>query len=277
MKIVNRKTKEINDYQPGIVTKWAYNTILGRMIIKLFNNHFSSKIVGFYMNSWLSKPYLKKVLKKYKMVNNHQYRCYNDFFTRKKDINFVKDNNIFISPCESKLLVLKIDKNNKFNIKNSVYTTNEIINDNLINDYLGGYLLIFRLDVNNYHRYIFIDDGTKEEDHFIKGKLHTVQPIAYKKYKVFHENSRIWSILHTKHFDDVIYCEVGAMNVGKIVNEDITEFHKGDEKGHFEFGGSTILLFVKKNQIIIDSDILDNSNNLWETTVDIGERIGIKK
>ena len=50
----------------------------------------------------------------------------------------------------------------------------------------------------------------------------------------------------------------------------------GDEKGNFEFGGSTIILFVKDNVIKIDDDILENSKNFMETTVNVGERIAKK-
>ncbi len=67
------------------------------------------------------------------------------------------------------------------------------------------------------------------------------------------------------------------MLVGKITNnKKIKSFHKGDEKGYFEFGGSTIILFVKDKEIIIDDDILLNSTLSKETMVSCGERIGIK-
>ena len=70
--------------------------------------------------------------------------------------------------------------------------------------------------------------------------------------------------------------EVGAMNIGRISNNRNTLFKKGDEKGNFEFGGSTIILFVKDGIIEIDEDILENSKKFMETTVDIGERIAKK-
>ena len=90
--------------------------------------------------------------------------------------------------------------------------------------------------------------------------MHAVLPIALKKYKVFHTNAREYTTLHTKNFGDVIFVEVGALNVGKIVNDKmIKKYKRGDEKGRFEFGGSTIILFVKENEVIIDNDILLNS------------------
>ena len=71
--------------------------------------------------------------------------------------------------------------------------------------------------------------------------------------------------------------EVGAMNIGRIENNPETKFHKGDEKGHFEFGGSSIILFVKDNKIILDEDILLNSTLGKETSISCGEKIGKKR
>lgn len=62
--------------------------------------------------------------------------------------------------------------------------------------------------------------------------------------------------------------------VGKIVNEDITTFKKGEEKGHFEFGGSTVVLLIEKGKVSIDKVILDNTKKDIETIVKLGDSIG---
>ena len=68
-------------------------------------------------------------------------------------------------------------------------------------------------------------------------------------------------------------CEVGAMMVGKIINEKTSgKFKRGEEKGYFKFGGSTIILLV--NNVSIDKDILKNTNENIETVVKMGEVIG---
>ena len=71
--------------------------------------------------------------------------------------------------------------------------------------------------------------------------------------------------------------EVGAMMVGKIVNHSKTSFQRGEEKGYFEFGGSTIVVLFKKDIVVIDEDIIKNSQNNDETRVLMGEKIGIKR
>ena len=113
---------------------------------------------------------------------------------------------------------------------------------------------------------------------FVKGVLNTVRPIAYRKCKVFKRNSREYTTLHTKNFGDIVEVEVGATLVGKIKNKhDNYEFKKGEEKGMFLFGGSTIVLLIKKDVIDIDKDILNNPVRNIETRVKCGEKIGVKK
>ena len=281
MKIVNRKTKEEKtlEYSGGV--KFLYTDFFGRLILKLINNRLVSKIVGIYMNSKLSKRRIKKTIKTnnidMSLYEKCEYTSFNDFFTRhKKNINFDTNKDHFVSPADSKLLVIKLNKESSFDIKNSIYTLKNIVKEDLTNKYKNGYALIFRLEVTDYHRYHFIDDGKLDDYKYIKGRLNTVQPIAYNK-KIFHTNSREYTILHTKNFGDVIEVDVGALLVGKISNnKTIKEFKKGDEKGYFEFGGSTIILFVEDNKVIIDNDILLNSALGKETIVSCGEKIGIK-
>ena len=50
--------------------------------------------------------------------------------------------------------------------------------------------------------------------------------------------------------------EVGAMMVGKITNlhKNPATVKKGQEKGNFEFGGSTIILLIQPGKVRIDYD-----------------------
>jgi len=49
---------------------------------------------------------------------------------------------------------------------------------------------------------------------------------------------------------------------------------KGEEKGYFKFGGSTIVLLFKPHILKIDHDLVINTSNNLETAVHMGERIG---
>lgn len=283
MIVVDRKTKKEIEYTPGVLVSFLYNNVVGRMILKLLTNRVFANLGACFMNSRLSKFMMNSKIREYNIdmskFIDKEYKSYNDFFTRRiKKLKYDNNSNSFISPCDSKLMILRLDKETKFKIKDSIYNVNEIINDSIVNEYMNGYALIFRLDVNDYHRYSYIDNGTRSDFKYIKGELHTVQPIVYDKVKVFHRNSREWCVLHTDNFDDVIMMEVGALLVGKINNDkNKVKFKKCDEKGYFSFGGSTIVLFVKENIVSFDEDILENSKKGKETIVSCGERIGVKK
>ena len=64
------------------------------------------------------------------------------------------------------------------------------------------------------------------------------------------------------------------MMVGKIVNHKKDRFQKGEEKGYFLPGGSTIIILA--NNIKVDKDILEYSSKGIETVVKIGEKVGEK-
>jgi phosphatidylserine decarboxylase len=81
--------------------------------------------------------------------------------------------------------------------------------------------------------------------------------------------------METENFGKVIQVEVGAMCVGKIKNlHQEHSFSRGEEKGMFEFGGSTIVLLVKNDVVRIDEDLLSNTAQGIETVVKMGEKIG---
>lgn len=253
--------------------KFLYNNVVGRIILKIATSKSIAKIYSIYMNSRLSKLKINRFVKKNNIniddYKEKQYQSFNDFFTREIKDNKRKIEDDFISICDSKLSIYKIDENSKFNIKNSVYTIEELIGENR----KYKYALIFRLCVDDYHHYIFPDDGKIINIKHIDGKLHTVQPIAFKKYKVFHENSRDITFLKCDNLGDVCYIEVGAMMIGKITNRKVIEFKKGEEKGYFEFGGSTVIMLINKD-ICFHEKIIENSRKEIETIVKMGQKIG---
>lgn len=262
-----------------------YNTMVGRLFLKLIITKPFSNLVALFMNSGLSKFMIKRFINKNDInmfeYDDRKYTSYNDFFTRrvisyKRPINASKD--VLISPCDSKLIAYKITEDLTLKIKNGCYSINSLIDKDILNDYIGGDALVFRLSTDNYHRYCYIDGGSKGKNYKIDGVLHTVQPICLNHYNFYNMNSREWTLLNTNNFGKVIQCEIGALCIGKIRNAHETHiFKKGEEKGFFEFGGSTIVLLFKKNTIKLDEDIYNNSKENIETIVKYGERIGKAK
>ena len=283
-KAYDRKNKKIVIEKVPKGANFLYKNRFGRIILKLATKRFTSAFVGFYMNRKLSTIHIKNFIKDNKIDMNEYpkvtYKSFNNFFSRKikeRRRVFPEDKNLFCAPCDSKLTVFRLDKEQEFEIKNKKYTLESILrNDELAEEYKNGYFLVFRLSVTDYHRYAYIDDGEVVKEKKIKGLYHTVGPIAFINNKVYEENHRVYQVLKTDNFSDLIEMEVGALLVGKIVNNDVKEFKKGEEKGYFLFGGSTIVVIVKENVIKIDDDILKNSNEGIETIVKQGEKIAKK-
>lgn len=281
--IIDRKSKEVKKIRENILLIFLYNTVVGRCFLKITTRPRISRLSGKYFDSKLSKPIIRRfVLKNEINMDEYiqkDYESFNDFFTRKikhKSRKIINESKTFISPCDAKLSVYKVSDDLNLKIKRSNYSLNDLLGENVqVSCFNYTYALVFRLGVDDYHRYVFVDDGVMDEYHKINGVLHAVRPIAQKRYPIFFQNQREWTLLHTKNFGDIVEIEVGSLMVGKIINHDIKKFVRGNEKGYFKFGGSTIVLLV--NDIEIDEDILENSKNDLETVVKLGEKIGRKK
>lgn len=280
MEIYNRETKQIEiekEYQKNLLN-FLYKTFVGRILLKfIFARPWFSKLRAIYMKSSISKKDIVPFIKKNNLTTieyGSNFKNFNDFFIRKRNIKNNSKTNELVAIADSKLSVYKITNDLKLNIKNSCYTIDEILGTKGYSDYYkDGYCLIFRLSVDDYHRYNFIDDGTYINQYFLQGELHTIRPIS-SKYKVFSRNSRVINILNTKNMGKIIQIEVGAMLVGHIKNkENILSFNKLEEKGYFEYGGSTIIVLLNKN-IKFEKDILEYNKKDIEVKLKIGDKIG---
>lgn len=147
----------------------------------------------------------------------------------------------------------------------------------LAKEFEGGYGLVYRLTPKHYHRYIFADDGVVTDTKRIEGILHCVRPIALSRYPVFLENTREYAVIDTDNFGKIVQMEIGAIMVGKISNHRLLgRIARGLEKGCFEFGGSTIVILVKKDKIEFNADILRDLKKYTEISVSLGESIALR-
>ena len=208
-----------------------------------------------------------------------RYRSYNDFFTRKlrKGARTIDmDETHFISPCDCRLSVYPVSEQTEVTIKHTRYTAGSLLrSEALARRFAGGYLWVFRLSVDDYHRYIYVDSGRESVRRRIPGVLHTVNPAANDVYSIYKENTREYSLMKSEHFGTLLMMEVGALMVGKIENHPVCDHvDRGQEKGNFAFGGSTIIYMTQKGCVVPDQDLLTNSQEGVETKVQIGSKIG---
>ncbi|ETP73265.1 phosphatidylserine decarboxylase [Lachnospiraceae bacterium JC7] len=265
--------------------KFLYHTVPGRIILKQLVKPSVSVKMGRFLSTGFSARLVPGYVKKNGIdLNRYEvpsagYASFNDFFTRKLRLeNRPKPKSELIAPCDGLLTVLDIDSESNFLIKNSNYSLVRLLKDKELADrFSNGTAFIFRLTPNHYHRYNFCSNGTVSSQKTITGKLHCVRPIALEQLPVFIENSREYVTIESDHEGTLIQMEVGALFVGKISNyqhkDKIYSVRTTDEKGYFEFGGSTIIVLTD-HRIRVNEEILKRKRNEeGEIPVTIGESL----
>ena len=266
----------------GAALRFLYHTRLGRLLLKPLCARPLSRLCGRFLDSTLSKPLIAPFVRKNGIrledFFSDNFRCFNDCFSRRirpglRPVDPSPD--ALVAPCDGLLSVYPIQKDTVIPAKQSMYTINDLLGgDPAAARFEGGTCLVFRLCVNHYHRYCYPDGGRPLRSAFIPGELHTVRPIALEQLPVFVRNCREYALLETDHLGTVAQIEVGAMLVGKIANQPAPErFERGDEKGMFLYGGSTVILLIEPGRLRIPEAAFALSAEEREIPVCMGERI----
>ncbi len=261
------------------------NEVIKKSILKFLVKPWVSKIYGLYIDSPLSRYKIDQFIKKYEVdmsefetakdvEGGHDYQSFNQFFIREFKLGKRKFCNDGISAfAEGRYFAFSSESSKeKFPIKNVEISIDDLIGHRKF-DFDFGEVVIARLCPVDYHRYHFPVDGTCSKSYKIGNKLYSVNPIAMKKFpKTFLKNERVITELETE-YGKMLYIEVGALLVGKIVNRELNDFKRGDEKGHFLFGGSTVILIGEKGKWEVDNDIRQHTKDGIETYIKLGEKI----
>ncbi len=284
----NRRTSRIEKeliYGEQIM-RWFYENQIGSFFV---DTVFSKKIISILYGKLKSSPRSSKEIPHFinrfninmKEFEEGPFASFNDFFIRK----FKKGSRSFSTSttdlsafAEGRYLGFQTHtQKDKFPIKGQLLTAAALIQDEeKAKIFEGGPVLIARLCPTDYHRFHYPDSGTTVERFTVSGKLHSVNPIALNtRSDIFVGNERCVSILKTDHFGYIAYIEVGAIFVGKIVQTttEMLKYQKGQEKGYFLFGGSTVIVLGEPNHFTISNDVLENSKKSLETFVPLGDTI----
>ncbi len=288
IKYVDRQTEEIKIEKVAgekwLV--WLYNNPIGELSLHaMVKRKFVSSLYGGRMDSPKSANKIEPFVEDYgvdlSIAQKQEFNSFNDFFIRElkpetRPVN--RDSNVVVSPADGKILAYENIGDQDFIVKGYKFNVREFLNDTILAKiYEDGSLMLFRLCPVDYHRFHFPVSGIVSAVTKIDGDYYSVNPIAIKKIiEVFCENKREYVTISTQKFGDVIMSEIGATMVGSIIQTYQGNIAvKGEEKGYFKFGGSSVLLLFEKGRIEIDRDLLINTANGFETEVKMGERIAI--
>jgi phosphatidylserine decarboxylase len=163
-------------------------------------------------------------------------------------------------------------------VKGRPFTLAELFgSEALARPFQGGALVVSRLCPTDYHRFHFPLSGIPANAVPIRGRYDSVSPVAIRAgARSLCENRRTITILHTQSCGDVALIEVGAACVGRIEQTFTpdTPVEKGDEKGLFLFGGSTVITVFGKGRAVLAEDLVNNTASGVETYAKMGGVMG---
>lgn len=266
--------------------RFAYENPLGSAVHKaILKRRAVSFALGFYFSSGLScdqiQPFVEELGIDLDDYEEKDWKSFNEFFRRAFKEGrrpFPTEPWVFPAFAEGRYLAYdRVDKTQTFPVKGYWMTATQILGDpEQGKSFQNGPCFIARLAPQDYHRFHYPDGGNCIGCTDIGGPLDSVHPIALKN------NSPIWArnrrrawIMTTNNFGRLAFVEIGAWGVGKIkqTHDPETNFARGDEKGYFEYGGSTIVVFGEPGKWSPDRDLVEKSAEKMETFVRLGEPV----
>ena len=261
--------------------RFAYETLLGRTLWPVL---FGSRLVSAWLGRRYDSPRSKKAIASLASIPGcradeaekpiDDYPNFNAFFTRRLKPGCRPVGDGVVSPADGRLrLYLNADADTPFPLKGATKSLREVFDREAPE---GRYdVAVIRLAPVDYHRFHFpVDCETVSAVRVVPGLYHSVNPVALvRRPDVYADNER--QIVKCRAaFGDFWLVDVGAFGVGTIVQTYAGDRHaKGDEKGYFKFGGSTVIVVFRAGDVTFDDDLVRNSATGVETLVKCGERI----
>lgn len=292
IKLFNRYTgqMEVEKVYGEAAVKWLYESASGKALGPVVVSSATSKLYGAIQSSrWSSKKVLPFIQNFGIQMDEFEpqssdvrrpYQSFNDFFIRpfKPGKRPFVENKLMGAFAEARYFGYEsLTSEETIPVKGHYLSSASVINSKKWNEiFSDGPCLLARLCPVDYHRFHYPDSGKVLDHYRLKGQLHSVNPLALKKRPdIFMRNERVVTILETEHFGKLAYVEVGAVCVGKIVQSgSLEKFKRGEEKGYFLFGGSTVIVFGEKGKWAPSLDILTATKEGHEVYIRLGDAVG---
>lgn len=290
--IVDRKSG--STFQEIVLSEDGMRVLYGSqagifMTSKVLTHRLWSKLYGAYNDSAASKHKIAEFAQTLHIDLEEcekdiaEYESFNDFFARKlkpgaREIDQSADS--VVSPGDGRLFAFQSLNGETLSfVKWAPLRLLDLFGQNasLAERFSGGSAIVLRLCPADYHRFHFPVSGKVGMTRSIDGMLHSVNPYAMESgIPVYCLNKRSLCEVDSPEFGKVVCMEIGALFVGSIVQTYRAgmQAQRGDEKGYFKFGGSTVAVFFEKDRVTIDPDLIANTESGLETLVKMGEKIG---
>jgi phosphatidylserine decarboxylase len=183
------------------------------------------------------------------------------------------------APVDGKVLAYAhVPAQTTFRIKRASFNLESLLGDAaLAAEFAGGAMAVCRLGLSDYHHFHFPDSGRPGPARALPGRYHAGGPYAERSLvPFFAENYRMLTLFDSDHFGRMALVEVGALTVGSIRQSFVpgARVAKGDAKGVFELGGSTVVLLFGRCRIELDPELCALTAQEVECYVRMGQPLG---
>ena len=271
--------------------RWLYGTWPGRLISALVALPPFSRFYGWLQDRPGSRRKIAPFIEQFQIrmedflpeegaSADAPYSSFNAFFTRRvaEGARPFAQGDVFPAPCDARYFGYDaLNDSISVPVKGALFSAAALIGESeWDSSFADGPGFIARLCPVDYHRYHYPDDGEVLASWRVPGALHSVNPWALaEREDIFMINERQVSILDTACFGKLAYIEVGATCVGRIVQTHSgAVFSRGEEKGMFLFGGSTVIVIGERGRWRPDPALVQRTEAGVETYLRMGSRLG---
>lgn len=292
-KYINRQTDQLIEERithPKVQHWIATSSFFRNTLNFLLNRSWYAHIYGKWVDRAASQKNIQNFISQFDIDLSEiekpldQYANLNAFFARKLKPGvrpFVQDTTRFCSPADGKILVYpQLEERTQLPVKHAhVDIATLLASENEARPYHGGAACVVRLAPYDYHRFHFPVEGLAGPTKPINGRYYLVNPLLLSiKPDLFVHNKRTVTYIDTEQFGKVAYLEVAGFAVGRIVQTyQPGKIRRGQEKGYFQFGGSTLVLLFEPDKLIFDQDLINYSQKQTEVQVQTGTQIGTQR
>lgn len=269
--------------------KWACGTFLGKATSHLLLKRlFFSTWYGRRMAAPGSRKKVLPFIQKYAVkmddfaLEAEAFTSFNDFFYRKlKPTARVIHAADVVFPADGRHMGFQnVAEVKDVYVKGQSFDLKKLLNsEELFERYKNGTLILSRLCPVDYHRFHFPVGGVPDVPSLIEGPLLSVNPFALRRnLNILSQNKRMITSIQTKALGTVLMIEIGAVCVGSIVQTFVpnNSIHKGDEKGYFQFGGSSTILLFEPGKVQLAEDLVQHTSRGHELFAHMGDLLATK-
>ena len=269
--------------------RWIYGTTTGQLALHiLIKRTIFSKFLGYLKNRPASRKEIKPFIARYgipmeeSILQVHEFTSFNDFFQRRLKPQarpIFPGNDVAVFPADGRHMGWQqANQMQGVFIKGQQFDLPALLgNQELADHYACGSVILSRLAPTDYHRFHFPIDGVPGPSKLIPGHLVSVSPYSLRaKLSGLWTNKRMLTLIDSPVWGKVALLEVGATGVGSITETYTpgTPVTKGEEKGYFHFGGSTVMTFFEPNRIQLADDLLETTSQRIELFARQGDFMG---